>query len=131
MVFNEQTKFGKQGNCLVACVSSLMGLPIEEVPNVETLFDIEQVKTFQDENPPLWGIVLDTFIRSKGFIWREATEEEKAKPPKDKVFLCIGKGLDGVTNHATLYQNGNLLFDPNPYRKGLSQIISLQVIEKV
>lgn len=129
---NRQTKFGKQGNCLAACISTLMGLSLEEVPNVETLFDIDDSRSsFQDETPPLWGVVLDAFISSKGFVWREATKDEVENPPLNKVFLCIGKSLDGSTNHAVLYKNGSLFFDPNPYRKGLSKILSYQVIEKI
>ena len=131
MTFNIQTKFGKQGNCFAACVSSLLGLPIEEVPNVETLFDIEEYQTFQDEMPPLWAYVMDVFIRSRGYIWREATEDEINNPPLDKVFLCIGRSLNGETTHAVLYKNNELFFDPHPFRKGISEILSLQVIEKL
>lgn len=126
-----QTKFGKQGNCLAACVSSLIDLDINEVPNVEVLFDIENAVTLQD-GEPLWGVVLFEFLKSKGYTWRQATEEEIKNPPKGKPFLCIGesRNIPGV-NHAVIYQDGKLFHDPNPFVKGISKIISLQVIEKV
>lgn len=127
---NLQTKYGNAGNCFAACVSSLMDMNIEDVPNVETMFDLDECFTMQDDTP-LWGRVLDAFIRHHGYIWRPATEEEIAYPPKDKPFLCIGKALDGETNHAVIYMNGKLFHDPNRFRKGLSKILSLQVIERV
>lgn len=113
---------------MAACVSSLLGVDINDVPNVEVLFNIEPCTTMQDE-PPLWGVVLDTFLNSKGYRWREASDEEIES--SDLAFLCIGKSLDGSTNHAVIMQNGKVVHDPNPFRKGVSEILSLQVIEKI
>lgn len=127
MRFNEQTKFGSgRGNCIAACVSSLLDLPIEDVPNVETLFFLD---TEDNETPPLWAVVLDAFLLGKGYSWREATKEELDS--EDMYFLVIGKGQDRVTNHACIYKGRYLFFDPNPFKKGLTELLSIQVIEKV
>ena len=123
---NFQTKFDKEGNCLAACISSLLDLNVNQVPNVEVLFHIEP----EEGEPPLWGIVMQEFLESKGYVWRPATEEEQLNPPKNKPFLCIGKSLNGQSNHAVIFMNGKLFFDPNPFVNGISEIISLQVIEK-
>lgn len=127
---NFQTKYGSLGNCLAACISSLMDLDIHDVPNVEVLFDLDEGVFFQDSTP-LWGEVLYKFIQHKGYNWRIATEEEINNPPKDKPFLVIGKSLNGERNHAVIYMNGELYHDPNEFRKGLSSILSIQVIEKL
>ena len=66
-----QTKFslffsdGKRltyGNCLIACVASIMDLPIDEVPNVYTFYGLDNKKEIKES---LWFQVMDLWLKNK------------------------------------------------------------------
>jgi hypothetical protein len=66
-----QTKFslfysdGKRltyGNCLIACVASMMDLPIDEVPNVYTFYGLDSEEKIEDK---LWFKTIDLWLERK------------------------------------------------------------------
>jgi len=133
-----------QGNCFAAAVASIMELPITEVPNVETLFDVDD---------SMWNNVMIAFIRSKGWDysvddrykvfhpdlhhtlrcpaerdWDEWVNELKEQL-KDKYYLLTGNSPRGF-NHVCIYQNGIMVHDPHPTRDGINSFIYFETIEK-
>jgi hypothetical protein len=118
------------GNCLEACYATLLGVPIEEVPDPRDLCGEDtcaadvlklRVQAISDWLAQEFGVAV---VRGDG-----------AKPPgvllrrSDVPLLWIasGPGPRGY-NHATVYSNGNLLWDPHPSRAGLLSVTMWSVL---
>lgn len=133
-----QTKYGLgRGNCFAACVASLLNMLIEDVPNIETLYECSL-----DSEHEFWVGVMDKWLTNKGYTWRpcpEAVSFHKTSPmTKDaismvnKPYIAIGYMTPNSTEvHACLYMNGSILHNPNnrSQNKPLHRITMLQVIE--
>lgn len=117
------------GNCLAACIASLLELPITEVPNVEVLFDAD--------NPTFYYSTLQIWLKSKGyqikednrfkiFHWGGAIEPETT----DKYYLVTGVSPRGV-KHVCIYKNGKLVHDPHPSQEGLMMLEYFESVTKI
>lgn len=121
------------GNCFAACVASLLELPITEVPNIETLFDMDM---YHQE-------VLDKWLNHKGY---EMSVDDRLRcfhpnlpnyidsPTyreefRDKYYLVSGKSPRGVM-HMTIYKNGRMVWDPHPTKEGLLTEEIFETIER-
>ena len=99
----DQTLFDDEGNCLAASVASLLGLPIEQVP---------------DLRGPRWWPTLSDWLAPHGRPVR------LARAPADPAVFVLGLG-DGPRGrlHAVVWQGGpdggRLAHDPHPSREGL------------
>jgi len=127
------------GNCFAAVIASMLEVPITEVPNVEVFFHMSH---------PHWSIIMDTFLKSKGWeLWGDdryrcfhsgliTDQEEMDKAPelceqlKDTYYLASGLSARGV-HHICIYKNGQLVWDPHPSREGLKTIDTFQTLEKI
>ncbi|MGN6438517.1 MAG: hypothetical protein ACTHMM_18380 [Agriterribacter sp.] len=114
------------GNCYAACIASIMGLPITEVPNVEVLFDIDDF---------YWSQVMHTWLNSKGWELytnndfkvfhdehygvNDGRREDYLNSCSGKYYLVSGKSPRGVM-HMCVYKDGQLVHDPHPTREGVS-----------
>lgn len=106
-----QTKFslffsdGKRltyGNCLIACVASIMDLPIDEVPNVYTFYGLDNKKEIKES---LWFQVMDLWLKNKfgkNILYNninDKTEQEyvimRGLSMRGKPHTCIYKNVDG------------------------------------
>lgn len=90
----EQTRTGADGNCLNACIASILELPLDDVPE------------FGDD----WLTELNDFLRSRGLSYRRIPVDG-AKPS--------GYGtIEGVSPrgglHACVALDGELVWDPHP-----------------
>lgn len=111
---DDNGKFLTHGNCYQTTIACLLEIPPSEVPNVETLFDVE-------DNPNLWYNVMNQFLRSKG---REVNTDNRFQVFHDaatgvddstrashirllynEYYMVSGKSARGV-NHVCIYQNG-------------------------
>ena len=128
VVKNSKGEMIVRGNCLAACIASLLELPITEVPNVETLYGIDDNYYWE----VLWrwlghlGYELSTDERFKcfhqnfedknfgGIDHSQALIDEL----KDKYYLVYGKSPRGI-QHVCIYQNGKLVHDPHPTKEGI------------
>ena len=110
-----QTRFGKgEGNCLNACVASLLELPLggsEGVP--------------EQNDGALRSWLLE---RDMGSVWVTRIRRE-ATPPEPYVELAGGGSYyfaagisprDPGVDHAVVYSDGELQHDPHPEGKGLA-----------
>lgn len=106
-------KFIKQkGNddCLFACICSLMEWDINECPNVENVDDDKFFDLFFE------------WIHNKGYSICYFKEFPVWGLPEDSIIIASGKSpYRDDCNHAVLWQNGKLLFDPS--QKGNKGII--------
>ena len=113
-----------RGNCMAAVIASILEMPITDVPNIETLFDV---------TPSLWQEVLMAWTNSLGYDWgnddrfrvfhdKDFGGENRNKlieQLSDTYYIVSGKSSRGVY-HVCIYQNGNLVHDPHPSREGLT-----------
>jgi hypothetical protein len=106
----------KRGNCKAACIASILEMDIDDVPNVETLYDIDN--GFHET-------VLNKWLNAKGYRLRVANEFKTAHivgnwyHVKDKYYFVSGRSHNGEWTHMVIYQNGIMVHDPHPSQKGV------------
>lgn len=141
VVRNSNDELIIHGNCFAAVVASILELPIEQVPNVETLF-------FLDGNDRhFWSTVMDKFLEGKGWVldndyrfavYHDDQFEIDNLPAmvnaahwycQDKLYLVSGKSVRGVS-HICIYKNGELIHDPHPTKEGIVTFDIFQTLEK-
>jgi hypothetical protein len=102
---------GQYGDCMRACVASLLDLPITDVPHFAQI-DAEG-------NGDFWLMVAE-FCRKHGyafvtmagrFVWSEDPIYHIIAGPSPR-----GHGV----HHAVVGRNGQVFFDPHPSRAGLA-----------
>lgn len=152
MKYNYQTKHGvHKGNCMVACISSLINESIDQVPNIEVLYDLADKPPFKTpvDEVPVWVRVMTDYLVNRGFLWRcdplfsTFHTDENFKEEKDKKayalarfqranlpYIAIGDSQHDVL-HACIYVNGHLLFDPSGREEPLKKITSFQSITSI
>lgn len=114
-----QTVTGLRGNCLSACIASLMEISIEEVPNFHEGIghkvpqdDPEGVKIF-------WKNVMN-FLYANGYslVHLDASEGSETLTHLKGYYLVGGESPRGY-QHAVIYHNGKLAHDPHPEGGGV------------
>jgi hypothetical protein len=121
MKFLTQTKFNtsaSRGNCFTTCIACLLDMDIQDVPNVETLFEV---------SPSFHREVMQQWLNIKGYMMRSACE---ADIQEGAVYIAGGMTSRGI-GHACLYQYGLLLHDPHPSKEGLVTVESQIVLERL
>lgn len=119
VVQNSKGEMVVRGNCLAACLASLLEMPISEVPNIETLYGIDNNYYWE----VLWrwlghiGYEISTDERFRCFHGDESKSEFKEQL-KDKYYLVSGKSQRGF-QHICIYKNGELVHDPHPSKEGI------------
>lgn len=110
--FVDQTTFydpdqpGK-GNCTEAAVASILGLPLDDVPN----FRADGAEAYK-----FWSS-FRRFIRSRGY-------EPIMLPGNhmhDALYLASGPSPRGV-NHMVVMRAGKMIHDPHPSRAGIGTV---------
>lgn len=131
VVNNSKGEMIVRGNCFAACIASLLEMPITEVPNIETLFGIEDNYYWE----VLWrwlghiGYELSIDERFKCFHGDESKLQFK-EILKDQYYLVSGKSPRGI-QHVCIYQNGKLIHDPHPTKDGLLTEDYFESLEKI
>ena len=106
----DQTKFGKpEGNCLPACIATLIGIPLESIP------------IFGDG--PGWYSKVEGFVRSQGFelIRLDNSGAHRFKP--DGYHIGSGMSPRGLM-HTCVFGHGKMVWDPHPSRAGIATVLS-------
>lgn len=114
-----QDKFGKGGNCLSACIASLLEIPLSEVPN----FHDERFKDVPEDHPEgsqaFWANV-HKFLNSKGYsliIFQNQLFKD-ILPLMAGYFLVGGESPRGY-QHSVIYTKEGLAHDPHPEGGGV------------
>lgn len=112
----EQTAEGfPWGNCVRASWASLLGVPIEVVPDFDPghLGDMDQLEA---ERAWVRGLGFDLVVVS--------AKEEKPHVPSDVVHLMSGLSPRGPFGHRCVGRGGELVWDPHPSHHGLQELWS-------
>ena len=99
----DQTLFGSPGgNCLPACVASLLNLTIEDVPH----FGAED-----------WFDRLNDWLAPRGYYAMCFTLPTEWRPPG--LYILAGKSPRFTTLHAVVARGNEVIHDPHPSRAGV------------
>lgn len=116
----DQTKFGEEGNCLAACIASILELPIEEVPDANELH----------KNGMNWLIGLCNWLKQYNLWYMELKVDEYRQPIGVRAFwlpptyhLINGDSPRNVSaGHSVVGYQGKIVHDPHPDKTGLTNI---------
>lgn len=108
-----QTRTDEKGNCFSACLATMLGLQIEDVPN---FFDLS------DGDDDLWWASVREWLkpRNLGLLTINANQELLYKFP-GAYLIVAGKSIRD-RYHAVIYKNGEMVHDPHPSNAGLETI---------
>jgi hypothetical protein len=116
--FLDQTKLHSdsvRGNCVAACLASVLEVGIEEIPQFEDMGED-------------WTRHVVGFLRSKG-LEVQAVQASHWQPASGLIALAFGPSPRGSVHHAVIWLNGKVLHDPHPSRLGLESVEYFWVIE--
>lgn len=123
LFFSDGTRL-TYGNCLVACIASILEEPIDEVPNLYTFYGLE--------DDQLWFKVINLWLekKHKKTLTKHSLDEETNEP------FVIMRGLSKRGKpHTCIYENrSNQLvpyFDPHPTSEYLSAEHYYYTIESI
>src|SRR5574341_904417 len=114
----DQTEFGPHGNCQSACLATLLGLSIAEVPNFNAIEGDNNAK-WQAQREWLaargWGTI--TIVPWQGLPW-----------PPDRGYYIAGGATPRGSRHAVIYKDGKLWHVPHPSREGIASVDDLDIL---
>ena len=105
-----------KGNCLAACIASIMELSIDEVPALEEL------------RSDVWWGYLWYWLELRGWgledHWRDTGGDNCTgailTPPEDEFYIAGGPSPRGDFGHVVVMKGSRLIHDPNPHGGGLA-----------
>lgn len=111
----------RPGNCVAACVATLLDLPLDRVPHfIEfgiAYGDSQEVESVSAGNN--WWAMMLGFLAGHG-LW--VVELDKVTDAEvDEPVLVAGMSPRGVV-HQVIYRSGRLWHDPHPSRAGLLDV---------
>jgi hypothetical protein len=124
----DQTKVGNEGNCLAACIASLLDLPIEDLFSVD-----ESMST-----PQMWDAV-ERWLNGRGLSLVYVHVREKGQEAllgsvvgrtSSIRYMAWGSSPRGL-EHSVVYRDGELVHDPHPDRTGLIRVEALAFLVKL
>lgn len=110
------TEPGKDGNCTQAVLATILGLPLEEVP------DFNNIHRDKPHSGWYWNH-LRTFCLSKGWHF-QMLSGERTYPT---LYLASGPSARGV-EHFVVMKNGVLYHDPHPSRSGIEHVRNVYIL---
>lgn len=120
MISVKQTKFGKEGNCLAACLASLLEVDINLFPDIS-------------QEPSLWLSKINKYLIAEYELYlfpiTLSDLEEAFQIMEDTIFIGSGYSNRGLF-HATLWKNGKMIFDSHPDNTGIKKLESLDFLVK-
>jgi hypothetical protein len=116
------------GNCLVACLASILEEPIEEIPNIYTFYGVEpeyiSIEKRNGQPIPLWLYVLNVWLENKHkrrLVKRTSEELEHGYTiTRGKSFRNLPHCVVGSCNKD--YGTNRMEWDPHPSREGLKSV---------
>ncbi len=115
--FVDQTTWGwwrppyEPGNCLSACVASILGLSIDEVPNFIHLDDVHEEQ---------WAERMGAWLAQFGLhaVHMPVDGEQLGDVAPDALYILCGRSVRDF-EHAVVASGECVVHDPHPSRTGL------------
>ncbi len=106
-----QTRFGADGNCLAACIASMLGC------------ELGAVDFSCSEYPTTWDEIADAKVAPFGFAFVHIGGRAfKIHHSGQALYIAHGPTLRGPQRHAVLHRSGQLVHDPCPGGSGIMQL---------
>lgn len=116
----DQTEFGIDGNCVQACIATLLGArSLDDVPNFVWT---DETKTTHRGSFDFWEAI-DEYLESIGLV----RMMHAANYSPECYYLVSGK-TSRETSHMVIMKDNKLVHDPHPSRDGLEQKQIVHVI---
>jgi len=119
------------GNCLVACIASILDESIDEVPNLYTFYGLDEKENKETEDH-LWFKVINLWLEKK--YKKVLIKHPLDEPTQEQFVIMRGLSMRGKP-HTCIFENreGNLLpyFDPHPTKQYLSTEHYYYTIESI
>lgn len=119
------------GNCLVACVASMLDEPIDEVPNFYTFYGLED-REDTTAGDPMWMRVLNLWMEKKHR--KKISIRDKNQSTGEEYVIMRGKSLRNHPHCCIFKKEGENLvpfFDPHPTSQFLKEHYYYYSIEKI
>lgn len=119
------------GNCLAACLASLLEVPLETVPELQKM-DREWFGPFNDFLEAHGYQFLGTFHFHRDGRIRTWSELLALSPGVDGFFICGGTSHRAhvTRGHAVIYKDGVMVHDPHESRMGVLDLRDAMMIER-
>lgn len=104
------------GNCLVACIASILEVPIDEVPNVYVFYGIKET---DQQDQPIWLSVLNDWLMFKHSL--KLVKVTKYSELSNGYFIARGFSKRNKP-HCVVMHKLMPDFDPHPTSEGLKSI---------
>lgn len=116
----KQTKLGISGNCFSACLATVLGLKIDDVPN---FFDVA------GSDHEAWWKAVRAWLKPRGYGIICISVSSDLLYMLDGIFIVSGPSprLAGES-HATVWYGRKHMHDPHPDNTGLSLIESIDLL---
>lgn len=110
----------RMGNCLSACVASLLNRPLDEVPHFgeEGLALGDTLADGVGHGTAWWAMLLG-YMAANGLAPVELDDVDQAEP--GEYLLVAGPSPRGIM-HQVIYRDGALWHDPHPAKDGLAEV---------
>lgn len=110
----DQTEFyneelGKRGNCMSACLATVLQIDIRLVPFFAT-FELGE-----------WMELLAEWLKFGGWQWNYESGAPYEEAPKDQLYMGNGFSRRGI-GHSVVMLNGEMFHDPHPSRTGIGEV---------
>lgn len=105
------------GNCLVACLASLLDMPLWMVPPFDDMFGRDD-----------WRIRISEWLARLGYRFIKTEGHQVDQLPE--YYIASGYSTRNVF-HAVIYRNGELAHDPHYQGTGIYSVEYTQHLEKI
>lgn len=122
MIKVDQTTFGAgEGNCLTACISTITGIPLAQIPHFCKLYPDgtwyhEMIRWLRPLGLAPWSVTLDGDIPQ----W---FDEQLPDIPWIATGPCLRDQVYPNLMHCCVYIGNQLFHDPHPCRAGLINVV--------
>ena len=113
-----QTKFDAEGNCATACWASLLGVPIDYIPDL----NVQQQFSAEAKFAARLGLAIYSVADVGSGSW-----DCPGDPQSDVVYMASGPGARGVS-HRVLMRDGVMVHDPHVDQTGLEKVERLILV---
>ena len=109
----DQTVFGARGNCMLACIASILECPLDDVPDIGAIHD----------SGGSWPRALNDWLRPRGLAYIEVKTGSYVGQMPRTYHIIGGVSPRGFADgHAVVGYAGQIVHDPHPSRAGLTSI---------
>lgn len=116
MTVMRSVEAGTVGDCLRACIASLLELKASDVPH----FTQQQIESAKLD---VWAIV-DDWLAQRGLalVIVKISGAPEPQIPRGVHYIGIGPSPRGMVQHAVIYSDGAMVHDPHPSRAGIETL---------